>query len=114
MKIYQIHEYVGEYESFQDRIVDSYANRTQAMARLEELQRIEAEKRARAEKCAHCPINDPDVFGDTFEVAVERCSMYCSAAKITNEPGIDYVCENEYYSYWDYADYEIKEVEVIE
>ena len=113
MTIYQIHEYVGEYESFRDYIVGSYMNKDKAMARMEELQRIESEKRAKSEKCRCCPINDSDVFGDTFEVAVERCSMYCSAAKITNDPGIDYECEN-YYFYWDYADYEIKEVEVIE
>ena len=40
MKIYQVHEYSGEYEYFQDRIVGSYLYKQRAISKKEELQQI--------------------------------------------------------------------------
>ena len=112
MKIYQIHEYSGEYEDYRDYIVGSYLSKEKAIAKMEELQRIEAERRVKADRCRFCPIEDEDVFDDVFDVVAKRCSMYCRDAKIKEEP-YGYDCEN-YCCYWDEATYEIKEVEVIE
>jgi hypothetical protein len=112
MKIYQIHEYSGEYECYRDYIVGSYLNEEKAIAKMEELQRIEVERRVKIDHCSLCPILDSDVIADTFDMIVKRCSMYCRDAKIT-EDRFGYDCEN-YCDYWDEATYEIKEVEVIE
>ena len=112
MKIYQVHEYSGEYEYFQDRIVGSYLYEKRAISKKEELEQIENERRKKSEHCGSCPIDDSDVIADEFDVVVKRCSIYCKDAKIT-EDRFGYDCEN-YCSYWDEVTYEIKEIEVEE
>lgn len=110
MKIYQIHEYSGEYEYFQDRIIGSYLFEKRAISKKEELQRIENERRIKSEHCGSCPITDMPF--DKFEVVEKKCSMYCHDAKIKEDP-YGYDCEN-YHSHWDDVTYEIKEIEVEE
>lgn len=112
MKIYQIHEYSGEYEDYRDHIVGSYLNKEKAIAKMEEFQRIEAERQTKTKLCSSCPLEDIEVISDCFYVVATRCAEYCQDAKIT-EDRYGYDCEN-YCSYWDEATYEIKEVEVIE
>lgn len=112
MTIYQIHEHSGEYEDYRDRIVGSYLNEEKARVRKEELEHIEAERQIKATHCSLCPIDDEDVMDDIFEVAVKKCSMYCSDAQIKEEP-YGYECKN-YCCSWDEATYKIEEVEVIE
>lgn len=112
MTIYQIHEHSGEYEDHRDHIVGSYLSKVRAMAKMEEFQRIEAERQAKGKKCSLCPLEDIEVISDCFYVVTQYCSEYCLDAKIT-EDRFGYDCEN-YCSSWDEATYEIKEVEVIE
>jgi hypothetical protein len=112
MTIYQIHEYSGEYEDYRDRIVGSYLKKEKAMARKEELEHIEAERRIKYDHCSSCPLEDEDVVSDDFDVVAKECSMYCRDAKII-EDRYGYYCEN-YCDYWDEATYDIKEIEVIE
>lgn len=112
MKIYQIHEYSGEYEDYRDRIVGSYLNEDKAIAKIAEFQHIEAERQVKSNHCSLCPIDDVDTMSEDLDTVVRICSKYCSNAKIT-EDVYGYDCEN-YYSSWDEATYEIKEVEVIE
>ena len=112
MKIYQIHERFGDYENYRDYIVGSYLNKEKATTKMNELQRIEADRRVKAEHCRDCPIDDEDTIDDTLDTVVKRCSLYCKDAKITEE-FYGYDCEN-YCCSWDDIDYEIKEVEVEE
>ena len=112
MKIYQIHEYSGEYEDYQDCIVGSYLNKEKAIAKKEEFQHTEDERWIKTKNCSLCPINDSDTMAENFDIVVQICSEYCSSAKITDDC-YGYNCEN-YYCYWDKATYEIKEVEVEE
>lgn len=112
MTIYQIHEYSGEYEDYRDYIVGSYLHKEKAIAKKEELQYAEAKKKAKSDHCYQCPINDEDIYNDSFDIVLKRCSEYCRDAKIT-EDRFGYDCENYCYS-WDETTYEIKEVEVEE
>ena len=112
MVIYQIHEHSGAYEDYRDIIVGSYLHKDKAIVKMEELQRIEAERQVKSNHCSLCPIDDVDTMSEDLDTVVRICSKYCSNAKIT-EDVYGYDCEN-YCSSWDEATYEIKEVEVEE
>ena len=112
MIIYQIHEYSGEYEDYRDYIVGTYLHKEKAVAKMEELQMIESEKRDKNKKCSSCPIADIDFIADTFAAMSKSCAEYCSDAKIT-EDKFGYDCDN-YICNWEEATYKIKEVEVEE
>ena len=114
MKIYQIHEYTGEYvEDYQDRIVGSYLRKEKAFAKLEELERNEAERRIKNGYCSSCPINSSDADVDTFDVVIKKCSMHCPHAEIVKDEFFGYDCKNDG-DYWGDAEYDIEEVEVEE
>lgn len=110
MKIYQIHEYSGQWEDFCDRIIGSYLKKEKAEEAIVKAMEKEKERIEQGKKCANCPFLD-----DPFESVASlwpKHKDYCAEAKLSDsEYGIN--CEN-YYSHWDEADFEIKEVEVIE
>lgn len=110
MKIYQLHEYSGEWEDFRDYIIGSYLRKERA-----EEEKTRAELKAKditeqGKKCIDCPFLEED-FSDIDDL-LARHSGYCSKVKLEqSDYGMD--CEN-YYVPWDEPSFEIKEVEVEE
>ena len=112
MKIYQLHEYSGEYEDFRDYIIGSYLRKERAEEEKIKAEQAECTRQERYKKCNDCPIIDTDLQSGTFEAARNLCSKYCNHAQIYEDKfGFD--CEN-YEGNWDEATYQIKEVEVEE
>ena len=54
MKIYQIHEYGGEYEHFYDYIVGSYLDREQAQEEMDRLIEQHAKRKKQEDECYEC------------------------------------------------------------
>ena len=109
MKIYQIHEYGGQWEDAYDYIVGSYLHQEKA---LEELERFRAEDVERS-KCQECPANYcPSDCDDDCENCRggERAAEYC----VDYEPRSfgSTICVN--YDYHEPSFYKIEEVEVVE
>lgn len=110
MKIYQLHEYSGEYEDYRDRIIGSYFLRIRAEEEKAKAEAREKELSERGRKCNRCPFLKH--FHAKIDDLIVKYSHYCSEAKLEEgEWGID--CEN-YCSHWDEATFEIQEVEVEE
>lgn len=110
MKIYQIHEYEGWYQDYNDRIIASYLNYNKALKEKERLVKEELKLQEQGKKCAECPF----ISGcwSTTKDLTNIYSDYCNEASLEEtEYGIE--CNN-YYSYWDDVTFEIVEVEVIE
>lgn len=111
MKIYQLHEYGGEYEDYFDRIIGSYLHKERAE---EEKFRAETEERIlteQAEKCENCPFLT-EQFSD-LDKLWKAWNGYCCEAKLREDiDGSIYCCcsccKREDLSF------EIKEVEVEE
>lgn len=112
MKIYQLHEYSGEWEDFRDRIIGSYLRKERSEEEKDRAEAREKELIEHGNKCAYCPFLDfDDVFSDLTKLLSEYPD-YCTKAKLENtEYGIN--CEN-YYHKWDEATFEVTEVEVEE
>lgn len=110
MKIYQLHEYGGEWEDYHDYIIGTYLRKERAE---EEKAKAEAKKKElieRSRKCNRCPflVFPPLDLNDLLD----RHSDYCTEAKLEEDAyGIE--CDN-YYQYWDENRYDIREVEVEE
>ena len=110
MKIYQIHEWGGEWEDRYDYIVGSYLLEEKAIA---EKERLEAEEKEAA-KCNICPLYfcEPDCNGDCEDcdnLRIDKAKKYCDRYKQS-----DYgKCENFYLKLYD-GHFNIEEVEVIE
>ena len=110
MKIYQLHEYSGEWEDFHDRIIGSYLRKERAEEEKAKAEIKEKELIERSKKCNRCPFLE-SYLSDLDDLLVKH-SDYCVDAKLEeNEYGID--CDN-YFSHWDESTFEIKEVEVEE
>lgn len=110
MKIYQVHEYGGEYEDYFDRIVGSYLRRECAEEMKEKLEAEEKQLRAKSDKCKQCLIHNE--YYPTIEEYTEALRTYCDRAKITED--YFYInCEN-YFRLWEDSNYCIEEVEVEE
>lgn len=109
MKIYQIHEYEGEYEDYSDTIVSSYLDYNKALSEKERLEQEELSLREQGKKCANCPYIG--YYYPTKDL-VDVDPGYCNEALLENtEYGVE--CNN-YKSHWDDATFEILEVNVIE
>lgn len=110
MKIYQLHEYSGEWEYFTDSIIGSYLRKERAeeekcKAEVKEKKLIEHSK-----KCYDCPFLERG-FDSPDDLLLEYPD-YCNMAELEEtEYGIS--CDN-YYSHWDESIFKIEEVEVEE
>lgn len=118
MKIYQIHESSGMYDDYIERIVGSYLNKEKAIAKMEELKRINKKKLNQCDKCSECPIWEIDI-SDTLNSIMKKCFKHCRKARIKEEyswyyeKSYEYYCDN-YQGYCEECDYTIEEVEVEE
>lgn len=112
MKIYQLHEYSGEWEDFRDHIRGSYLRKERAeeeKVKAEEFEKILVE---RSDRCNKCPFIDYDNAFLKINELIQKCSDYCSLVELEEtDYGIN--CQN-YYHCWDESTFEIKEVEVEE
>lgn len=119
-KIYQIHEYGGQWEDAYDYIVSSYFSEDKAIAEKERLEMEEEERR----KCESCPLYfcEDECDGDCEECNkhnVEKAKAYCDKYepfdKAKHDPE-EYDesdgCVNRYLHY-ENSYYKIEEVEVI-
>lgn len=110
MKIYQLHEYSGEYEDYRDRIIGSYFLRIRAEEEKAKAEAREKELYEHGRRCYFCPFLD--YSHAKIDDLLKKYPNYCSEAKLEeSEWGI--YCEN-YCSHWDEATFEIQEVEVEE
>lgn len=110
MKIYQVHEYGGEYEDYFDRIVGSYLRRECAEEMKEKLETEATQLRAKSDKCNQCLIHNE--YYPTIEEYIEALRTYCDQAEIVGDYfGIN--CEN-FFCLWDEPNYCVEEVEVVE
>ena len=96
MKIYQIHEYGGEWEDAYDIIVSSYLSEENAQM---ELKRLEEEE-ANSPKCYECPLYycpdncDLECASKEYEEqALRLVKEFCKGY----EPSKDGKCKNYYY-----------------
>ena len=110
MKIYQLHEYSGEWEDFRDYICGSYLRKERAE---EEKVKAETEEKRLMEyskRCLYCPFLEEEA--DVLKDLLSEHSDYCSEMKLeATEYG--YSCQN-YFVKYDNSTFEIKEVEVEE
>ena len=112
MKIYQLHEYSGEWEDFRDRIIGSYLRKERAEEEKAKSETREKELIEHGQRCARCPFLEFEVAFSNIDELLQEHSYYCSEAKLENgNYGIN--CSNYYYK-WDEATFEVKEVEVEE
>lgn len=124
MKIYQIHAFGGEWEDSFDYIVASYLSEIKANQHKKCLEEQQTELR----KCYNCPLYDYDECDfdeddkEATEKLINKTKEYCSRYKAvdSNKHNLDEYdefdedkCAN-YEWYWDFTDYRIEEVEVIE
>ena len=112
MKIYQIHEYSGEYEDYMDRIVGSYLLQARAEEEKQKLESREAEFAAQSKKCHTCPIWNYASTTDIGEI-IAKHGDYCDEAKLLCDDVFGIDCEN-YFTLLRVATYTIEEVEVVE
>lgn len=110
MKIYQLHEYGGEWEDSFDYIIGSYLRKERAEEEKVKAEAKENELAERGRKCNRCPFLE-HLYANLDDL-IAKHSHYCSEVKLKDDEwGI--TCEN-YYSHWDESSFEIKEVEVEE
>lgn len=106
MKIYQLHEYGGEYEDHYDYIIGSYLRKKRAEEEKTKAEAKEKELREHHKRCNSCP------FIETQTNLLNSFPNYCSEARLEEtECGID--CEN-FYLKWDESIFKIEIVEVEE
>ena len=111
MKIYQLHEYSGEWEDFTDNICGSYLRKERAEEAKADAETRERELLERGQQCINCPFLNNHSFLNIKNL-IAKYPDYCTDAKLEeSDYGID--CEN-YYAHWDKSTFEIKEVEVEE
>lgn len=106
-KIYQIHEYGGEWEDSFDYIRSSYLSEEKAIAEMERMKIEEESIRELSKKCHRCPLH----WHPKGDASIEE---YCDKYEPEKDEDDDEVyCVNEA---WNYENryYKIEEVEVIE
>ena len=107
-KVYQIHEYSGEYEDYKDNIVGSYFNKSDAEAKMKELELQSNSNTANFIKCRDCPSNY--VYFDDNNV--KKIKQYCTQFELSvDDENDDNYCINKTFNN-DNPTYEIVEVEV--
>lgn len=110
MKIYQLHEYGGEYEDYFDHVVGSFMRRERAEEVKNEMIIQRKKERLQSDKCNQCPIHNDSY--PTIEDYIKVLRIYCDQAEIVeNYFGVN--CEN-YYCLWEETEFSIEEVEVEE
>lgn len=110
MKIYQIHDYGGEWEDKWDIIAGSYLSKEKAKLKKDELEAIQAE----FAKCKNCPLY---ICDDNCDDDCEKCNRnksekakaYCDRY----EPDRDFKCNNYGYDFYE-SYFKVVEVDVIE
>ena len=113
MFIYQLHEYIGEYEDFMDRIIGTYLHEEKAIKEKEKLEKEEVTKKEMYRKCQDCPICNSWDRKDKDNLTKE-CREYCELFDLyEDDEEYAFDCNNYMYSYGEIT-YEIKKVEVIE
>lgn len=112
MKIYQIHEFGGEWEDFYDHIIGSYISLERAKDEMAKRQAKIKEELQQSHMCNGCPICDS--FGrDDIEVLAKECANYCKHFERENYEDGSIDCVN-WTSRYDEPSFEIKEVDVEE
>jgi hypothetical protein len=110
MKIYQLHQYGGEWEDCRDYIIGSYLHKERAAEEMSKAQNEETIKRLNAKQCANCPyhanLEDYALMADLMRKHCDHSDIHC------DEDG-ELFCKN-FYIHWIDNDFRIKEVEVIE
>ena len=115
MKIYQIHEYGGDWEDSYDYIVGSYLSKDKATTEKERLEKEEKFKQELVVKCDYCPLYDcfnecdgncPECLKRRGNKAKEYCEKYKPDAE-------SYECKNRVY-FEDNSYFKIEEVDVTE
>ena len=110
MKIYQLHEYSGEWEDFRDNIIGFYLRKERAREEKIKAEAKEVELKNKSNDCLYCP------FLDDTELSLENLLTlypdYCTDAELEETKyGIN--CEN-YFSKYDDSTFKIIEIEVEE
>lgn len=109
MKIYQLHEYGGEWEDHYDYIIGSYLKKERAEEEKIKSETKENELREQGKQCSNCPFLDNP---QALDALLSKYSDYCDKAELEeSEYGVD--CNN-YFSKWDESSFAIEEVEVEE
>lgn len=111
MKIYQLHEYGGEWEDAYDYIIGSYCHKECAEEKLAAAEKTEEERRQSINRCRNCPLITSSCT--SLESLKRESEAYCERASIVLNEEIDLVyCNN--YDIYDDKFYRIEEVEVEE
>lgn len=111
MKIYQLHEYIGEWEDFRDTIIGSYLRKERAEEEKNKAETKEKESVEQGIKCFSCPFIEQD--NEDLDSLLSEHSSYCTKLKLSKtEYGI-INCDN-YSRHWHDATFSIEEVEVEE
>ena len=106
--IYQIHEYSGEYEDYEDVVVGSYFHKSDAKAKMKELELQAKNNTTNFIKCQNCPSNY-SYFDDND---VKKIKQYCTQFELSvDDENDDNYCINTTFNNDD-PTYEIVEVEV--
>ena len=108
MKIYQVHEYSGEWEYFRDKLIGSYFSESKADMIKAELEEENRKLTEQSRLCDKCPINNEQF--DSNSEAVVACTGYCDNAVIEDYDN-NFYCAN-CVSVWDESTFEVKEIEV--
>ena len=112
MKIYQLHEYSGQWEDYHDYIIGSYLRKERA-----EEEKIRAESKEKEliehhQRCMRCPFLEFENAFVGIDELLSKYAGYCQEAKLEcSDYGVD--CVNYRY-HGDDATFEVVEVEVEE
>ena len=111
MKIYQVHEYGGEWEDAYNYIIGSYLHKERAEEEKIKAEAKEEQLMEHCDRCNRCPFLEDEPFADIDKLK-EKYFYYCDEAKLESD---DYgiTCKN-YFCKWDKSSFRIEEVEVEE
>lgn len=111
MKIYQLHQYGGEWEDYRDYIIGSYLHKERAEEEMIKAQDEEFQKQRLSKQCANCPYYTDDI--EDNQTLADLMRQHCDHSDIRCDDDGELFCKN-FYTHWIYNDFRIKEVEVIE
>lgn len=112
MKIYQLHEYKGEWKDFSDFIIGSYLRKERAEEELAKAEVKEEILKEHNNRCRDCPfLGEP--YCDLDDLLLKH-NDYCSEKEL-EDLGVSYgiKCKN-YYLKWFDSTFKIEEIEVEE
>lgn len=110
MKIYQLHEYGGEWEESYDYIIGSYFRRERAEEEKAKSELKYKEDRELSRHCSNCPLVEDWSLDDTV---AKKCKEYCDRFKYVDVGDDGFDCGN-YVGLWTDSHFKIEEVEVEE